>query len=322
MNCFVIMPFSPEFDDVYTAIKAGVEGALSSRSGRCFRLDEVRPAGRITDRLLAELRTASICVADLTGNKPNVMWEVGFAMALDKPVIVITQNLTEMPFDLKDMESLEYDRTHLSGSLTKPLQRMVVDTLAAGHASRVNSVATSAHDEVIAELRSQVGELKSIVSQAVKFWSPRDSSQPHVTRDDKKVLEGFEGAWVNKESRSHMYAALIDGDLIVPYCYGGNEQLVGVYFGWKRIGEHWFARFTWLDRKITGFAFLKQESLDVLTGAWWYDDEEMRVPSAPPDTAGVPATLQRRDDLARPAWATQFLDDVRKGGLASRLTQH
>jgi hypothetical protein len=92
-----------------------------------------------------------------------------------------------------------------------------------------------------------------------------------------------------------MNAAVIDGDLIVPYCYGGNDRLVGVYFGWKRIGEHWFARFTWLDREIAGFAFLKQESLDVLTGAWWYDDEKMRglftsaSILAPPDPGGLPS---------------------------------
>src|SRR5579885_135336 len=213
MNCFVIMPFSREFDDVYTAIKAGVEGALSGKSGRCFRLDEARPAGRITDRLLAELRTASICVADLTGSKPNVMWEVGFAMALEKPVIVITQSLKELPFDLKDMQSLEYDRSHLSGSLTKPLQRMVIDTLATDHAGRSNSRTATAHDEVISELRSQVSELKSIVSQAVSFWSPRDPSQAGGTHVDRRGLEAFEGAWVNRESGSHMYATVIDGDL-------------------------------------------------------------------------------------------------------------
>jgi hypothetical protein len=324
MNCFVIMPFSREFDDVYAAIKSGVEGALSSRSGRCFRLDEARPAGRITDRLLAELRTASICVADLTGCKPNVMWEIGFAMALGKPVILVTQQRSELPFDLHDMQSLEYDRTHLSGSLTRPLQRMVVDTVAAGHTSRDSPATANPHDEVISELRSQVSELKSIVSQAVRFWSPRESSQAPITDVQRTGLEAFEGAWLNKESGSHMYASVIGGDLIVPYCYAGNDRLVGVYYGWKRIGEHWFARFTWLDqdRDIAGFAFLKQESIDMLKGAWWYDDEEMRSPQAPPDTDGVAATLEKRYDLARPVWATDFLNEVRKEGLERRLSRH
>jgi hypothetical protein len=73
MNCFVIMPFAEEFDDVYGVIKQVVESATGTNDGRCFRLDEARPAGRITDRLLGELRSATLCVADITGAKPNVI---------------------------------------------------------------------------------------------------------------------------------------------------------------------------------------------------------------------------------------------------------
>jgi hypothetical protein len=71
------MPFSRDFNDVYKAIQRTFKEALLPDKGRCKRLDETRPAGRITDRLLTELQAASMCIADLTGNRPNVMWEVG-----------------------------------------------------------------------------------------------------------------------------------------------------------------------------------------------------------------------------------------------------
>jgi nucleoside 2-deoxyribosyltransferase len=86
MNCFVIMPFASEFDDVYDAVKTAIEDAVEE-PGSCARVDESRPAGRITDRLIRELRSASFCVADITHEKPNVMWELGYAMALHKPTI-------------------------------------------------------------------------------------------------------------------------------------------------------------------------------------------------------------------------------------------
>jgi hypothetical protein len=38
MNCFVIMPFADEFDDVYATIKNAFQSALGSSGGRCFRL--------------------------------------------------------------------------------------------------------------------------------------------------------------------------------------------------------------------------------------------------------------------------------------------
>ena len=46
-------------------------------------------------------------MADITETKPNVMWESGFAMALGKPVIVITQSLADLPFDIRDMQAIE-----------------------------------------------------------------------------------------------------------------------------------------------------------------------------------------------------------------------
>jgi nucleoside 2-deoxyribosyltransferase len=91
MNCFVIMPFASEFDDVYATIKTSVESVIAPQGGKCFRLDDARPAGSITNRLLQEIQAATICVADITGNIPNVMWEVGYAMALEKPIILITK---------------------------------------------------------------------------------------------------------------------------------------------------------------------------------------------------------------------------------------
>jgi hypothetical protein len=288
MNCFVIMPFSTDFDDVYASIKGGVEDAIAKGPDRCARLDEMRPAGRITDRLLSQLQMADFCVADLTGNKPNVMWEVGYAMALGKPTVVVTQTLKELPFDLKDMQTLEYSRSHLNTTLRVPLRRMVVDTIElSGPRATDIDLNNEASDGLIAELRGQVAELKSIVSQAVQVWSPRGAPMARDASNSTGALEALQGSWVNIETGSHMYASIVGGDLVVPYCYGGNESVIGVYFGWKRAGEYWFARFAWLDRSFTGFAFLKHEALDRLTGAWWSDNGRARAPSAPPDAVGV-----------------------------------
>ncbi len=129
MNCFVIMPFANEFDDVYAAIKDTIDSLLVTRGGRCFRLDENRPAGRITERLLREIHAAGFCVADVTGNKPNVMWELGFAMALQKPTILVSQNLSDLPFDIKDLQTIHYDRNQLTKTLRSPLNMVVLDTI-------------------------------------------------------------------------------------------------------------------------------------------------------------------------------------------------
>src|SRR5262245_57270157 len=119
------MPFAREFDDVYSTIKNTIDSILAERRGTCFRLDESRPAGRITERLFREIHACEMCVADVTGTKPNVMWELGYAMALEKPTILLTQALTDLPFDVKDLQSIEYDRNHLNQTLGVPLKTIV-----------------------------------------------------------------------------------------------------------------------------------------------------------------------------------------------------
>ena len=181
MNCFVIMPFAAEFDDVYALIKSTVESvAAGDTPGRCFRLDESRPAGRITDRLLGELRSASICVADLTDTKPNVMWELGFAMALGKPAVIVTQNLQSLPFDIKDMQSIEYDRNRLNATLQAPLRQSMLDTLGA-MAAGTGPSKDDQRDVALGALLTEVSELKGMVGDIVRTWKgnePKDLQSP------------------------------------------------------------------------------------------------------------------------------------------------
>lgn len=118
MDCFVIMPFSSEFNDVYDAIKMAV-GAQEIL--RCGRIDEIRRPGSILVDLVKEIESASVCIADLTGNRPNVLWEVGYAMALNKPTILISQDISSLPFDLAPHRTLEYSRQDLAGTLRPKL---------------------------------------------------------------------------------------------------------------------------------------------------------------------------------------------------------
>jgi hypothetical protein len=139
MQCFVIMPFSEPFDDVYDTIKMAVTTSVAGETLTCCRLDEIRGAGRITDDLVSTIQHCDICVADLTGNNPNVLWEVGYAMALRKPTVFIAQNLENLPFDIKDMRVLKYSRERLAASLREPVADAIRATLAKHAVPRENT---------------------------------------------------------------------------------------------------------------------------------------------------------------------------------------
>lgn len=317
LNCFVIMPFSPEFDDVYTCIKTVVESVTREPRTRCFRLDESRPAGRITDRLLKELRSASLCIADLSGTRPNVMWEVGYAMALDIPVVVITQDHSTLPFDLKDMQHTEYNRSRLNATLGSPLLRSVIDTLDNHHrAGEPKQAATSANsDDLIGSLIAEVSQLKAMITSVVHAWNPSSPAPVQPSAD----LANLEGHWFGVENESNFYARIFGEDLVAPYCFGGNHTLTGVYHGWRRVGEFWYGRFHWVDSEIAGFSFLRRDSPDALSGAWWYEEDEVPGTTTPPKHAGVQSTWIRKPDGQLPTWASECFAAIQQHGLAAFL---
>jgi hypothetical protein len=127
------------------------------------------------------------------------------------------------------------------------------------------------------------------------------------------------GHWLDTESRSHVYIRIVGDELAAPYCYGGNDELTGVYFGWRRTGDYWFARYQWLEAPTSGFAFLKRDSVDVLNGAWWSAEHEDKAGDAPPAYAGVPAKWMRQKDGETPIWAEKFFKETTCEGLANYL---
>lgn len=124
---FIMMPFASDFDDVYDVVRGAV--AAVDESMKVVRLDEIRAAGSITEDLVAEIRKSALCLADVTDSNPNVMWEVGFATALGKPVIAISQGSDKLPFDIKDVRTLMYNRASLSKTLRDPLSAALKATL-------------------------------------------------------------------------------------------------------------------------------------------------------------------------------------------------
>jgi len=55
------------------------------------------------------LESSDLIIADITGNNPNVFFEIGYCMALGSPLVLITSSYAEIPFDIKVMPIILYD---------------------------------------------------------------------------------------------------------------------------------------------------------------------------------------------------------------------
>jgi hypothetical protein len=102
---FVLMPFSESFIDVY---EAGIKPACKDAGAYCERVDEQIFVESILERVYNQIAKADVVVAEMTGRNPNVFYETGYAHALNKRVILLTQNADDIPFDLKHYPHIVY----------------------------------------------------------------------------------------------------------------------------------------------------------------------------------------------------------------------
>ena len=84
---FLAIPYSPLFDGV----KFRVVEACRSKSFRCDVTGDLSAPGAIMDQVWQGIRSADVVIADITGDNPNVLFEVGLSAALGKEVIVMSK---------------------------------------------------------------------------------------------------------------------------------------------------------------------------------------------------------------------------------------
>jgi hypothetical protein len=108
-----------ELVDVHQVVKE----TFAEFSVQAYRADEVQHQDRITDLILEKIRNADFLFADLTGERPNVYYEVGYAHALGKRPLLYRRFGTPLHFDLSVHNIPEYrNMTDLRRLLRERLQ--------------------------------------------------------------------------------------------------------------------------------------------------------------------------------------------------------
>lgn len=110
-SCFVVMPFAPPTGNYYQQI---YEPAIHKAGLHPVRADaDIFGTGKIMDQIWQGITAAKVLVAELTQRNPNVLYELGLAHALKKPVVLVSSNENDVPFDLQHIRVIYYDVTDL-----------------------------------------------------------------------------------------------------------------------------------------------------------------------------------------------------------------
>ena len=105
-TAFVIMPFDDDFQPVYQDV---IKPPLESIGFGVSRADDIESQQNILRDIVEGINASDLVIADLSGNNPNVFYELGLAHALKKPVLLLTQSIDQVPFDLQSYRIFEYN---------------------------------------------------------------------------------------------------------------------------------------------------------------------------------------------------------------------
>ena len=130
-RCFVIQPFDKgPHDKRYEDV---LEPAVADAGLEAYRVDRDPTVSVVMDSIEDGIRESDACLADITTNNPNVWFELGYALASGKGVVLIcsTERGERFPFDVQHRHITKYtpestsDFDKLKADVTERLNAIV-----------------------------------------------------------------------------------------------------------------------------------------------------------------------------------------------------
>lgn len=107
-EAFIVSQFGGYYDVLYDEV---IKPVCEKLSYAPIRGDEVTSCTLILNDITTSIRNATVIIADITPDNPNVFYEVGYAHALAKPTILLCEKSirNRLPFDVSGFRTIFYD---------------------------------------------------------------------------------------------------------------------------------------------------------------------------------------------------------------------
>jgi hypothetical protein len=124
--CFVIQMFGGHYDRLYDQI---FDPAIRKADLIPYRVDRDPAASILIDTIEQKISESAACLAEISEDNPNVWFELGYAIARDKPLCLVCAATRErFPFDIQHRKIIRYpvhalpaDYETLKASITERL---------------------------------------------------------------------------------------------------------------------------------------------------------------------------------------------------------
>lgn len=177
--CFLIQPFDDGgmFDKRYKEV---LKPAIEAAGLEAYRVDEDPTVSIPIEEIQRRIEDATVCLADISIDNPNVWFELGFAIARQKQAVMIcSKNRTRFPFDVQHRKILTYvtdapqDFLELGTKITERLKAILRKEEDLAQVMSSDDTAGLSRHEIVA-----------LVSVAENLGGPSGTVSAHDIRQD------------------------------------------------------------------------------------------------------------------------------------------
>ncbi|ETT30278.1 hypothetical protein C161_27523 [Paenibacillus sp. FSL R5-192] len=217
-ECFVISPIGESGSEIRRRADQVLRHVILPSVKECgfdesevVRADTISNPGAITHQIISSIINSDLVIADLTGNNPNVYYELAIRHVLRKPYVQICDINTPLPFDVKNQRTIMFDYKDLDSVEAAKNNLVEYARNALSHPEKLMTPvheglvienllsSTSSSDQVLAQLLLTVAELSSNIRDLKEQKKYPDIKVP--SKETDKTMRMISEAIINSKIR-------------------------------------------------------------------------------------------------------------------------
>lgn len=237
-KCFIIQPFKEtKYEERFADI---FQPAIEAAGLEAYRVDNDDTADNLIDAIHEGIQKSDICFAEITSKNRNVWYEVGFATALNKLLVLVCEKSCKLPFDVQSRKTIMYEDKNLSSRHFDKLRSDITErakTLLQNKA-RINELSEPVSKSPnLGEWRAHILTALAIIASdddGVTSYALRNEMQQAgfnnlatsiALRDLIKREFAQKKRWIDNEHGGEQYEVIVPTDVALDWLTQSQDEL-------------------------------------------------------------------------------------------------
>jgi hypothetical protein len=217
------------------------------------------------NQIYTQIHKADFIIADMSERNPNVFYEVGYAHAKDKNVILITKDDNDIPFDLKHHQHIIYNKDNLKSLKEKLIERIkyFMDKEIKRNAGFTQYNVLINGGQIFENMKIEIepnSDDEEMLSFNIDFYNP---TSENINPDNATVNLVLPEEWINREyntnpliDREHIITEIGNIPNLLPNAYSSiqvsleKSKYCDYYSNYTEIIIRYISKYGKYDKKI------------------------------------------------------------------------